>query len=94
MKDDVPRRVAGPAVAAFDAQMEAEASGVLYTPDQWSFARRHQPARLPTPAPRARGLVPSPVQFGGTTQQIPAEMLAELVEQCRPLAEDRPRRRK
>lgn len=94
MKDDVRRRVAGPAVAAFDAQMEAEEAGVLYTPEQWSFARK-EPARLPAPAPRARGSVPPPVQFGGTTQRIPAEMLAELIEQCRnPLAEDRPNRRK
>jgi hypothetical protein len=40
MKDGVPRRVIGPAVTAFDAQTEAEASGVTYTPDQWSFTRR------------------------------------------------------
>lgn len=83
MKDEVPRRVAGPAVAAFDAQMEAEEAGVLYTPDQWSFARKNSLARFPVLAPRARGSVPPPVEFGGATQRIPAEMLAELVQRCK-----------
>jgi hypothetical protein len=93
MKDDVPRRVAGPAVAAFDAQMEAEESGVLFTPDQWSFARQSSPARLP--APRARGSVPPPAAPMSTTQRIPAETLEGLVEECRkPLADARPDRRK
>lgn len=57
MKYDAPRRVAGPAVAAFDAQMEAEASGVSYTPDQWSFARpRSEVTTRPIPVDTLREL--------------------------------------
>jgi len=86
MKDDVTRRVAGPAVAAFDAQVEAEEAGVLFTPDQWSFARRTRLDRLPTP--RARGSVPpppptSPAPSERVTQEMAAEELESLVERCR-----------
>ncbi len=59
MKNDVLRRVAGPAVAAFDAQMEAEEAGVLYTSDQWSFAKSRLPVKLPSlPAKVGRGSDP------------------------------------
>lgn len=70
MKNDVPCRVAGPAVTAFDAQMEAEAAGVLFTPDQWSFARRSPPGE-------------PIVEPAGTTRRIPAETLEELLRQCK-----------
>lgn len=81
MKDDVSCFVAGPAVAAFDAEMEAVASGVLFTPDQWLFAKQNSRASLP--APRARGSVPPPVVSERTTQQIPVETLEELVKACK-----------
>lgn len=59
MKDDFPCRVAGPAVAAFDAEMEAVESGVLFTPEQWSFAKQNIPARLPAlPSRIGRGSDP------------------------------------
>ncbi len=94
MKDGVRHRVSGPAVAAFDAQMEAEESGVLYTSEQWSFARRKPSGGLPMP--RARGSVPPPsVEWDGTTQQISAQTLESLVTKCRrPLAHTCPARRK
>lgn len=94
MKDGVRRRVFGPAVAAFDAQMEAEASGILYTPEQWSFARRRPSGGLP--APRARGSVtPLLVEPDRTTQQIPEQTLQDLMTKCRrPLAHTCPARRR
>lgn len=60
MKDDTPRRVVGPAVAAFDAEIEAVESGVLFTPEQWSFAKRDSSAKLPAPTSRmGRGSAPT-----------------------------------
>lgn len=85
MKNDVPCFVTGPAVAAFDAQMEAEESGILFTSDQWLSAQQIPPSGLrpPAPIPRARGSIPPPMESADTTQQIPIETLEQLIDLCR-----------
>lgn len=81
MSDDVSRRMASrPAVAAFDAEMKAVEAGELFTPDQWSFARRNPEPGLPEP---------------GITQRIPIETLDQLLNACRkPMAHTCSARRK
>lgn len=81
MKDDATRHVAGPAVAAFDAQVEAEEAGVLLTPDQWSLSRKTAIGGLPTP--RARGSVPPPTPPERVTREMAADELEKLVQRCR-----------
>lgn len=94
MKDDVPRSTTGTefrAVAAFDAQVEAEDSGVLLTPEQWSSGRDNPPTGFF--APRARGSVPPPSRKPeSVTQRIPMDELNQLAAACRrPVADERPR---
>lgn len=76
-------RVAGPAVAAFEAQVEAEESGVMFTPEQWSFSRR-SPPRLANGSATAR-MPAAQVEdiFGGPTQIMSVVQLDGLLEHCR-----------
>lgn len=75
----------GPAVKAFDAQVEAEDSGELFTSDQWLLARRIPPSglRAPAPIPRGRGSIPPPVMFVDVTRPIPLDELTELLDLCK-----------
>lgn len=72
--NDSSRKISGPAVAAFDAETEAEDAGVLYTPDQWSFVRRDKAKSTNPVAPRTRR---------GDTVQMSDDQLRALTDACR-----------
>lgn len=86
-------RVAGPAVAAFNAQIDAEEAGVSFTPNQWSFpSPRPSPCLIPEAAKSALPSPPTPA-----TQPIPLDVLESNIKQCkvdevRPLAHTQKRR--
>jgi hypothetical protein len=69
--NDSPRRIAGSAVAAFDAQTEAEDAGIMYTPDQWSLARGSKTS------------IPTRVRREPVTVRMTQEQLRALTDACR-----------
>jgi hypothetical protein len=79
--NDSLRRAMGPAVASFDAQVEAEDAGILYTPDQWSSARGSR--RSASTSLRAKGSVPPPSFSEPVTVRMTQEQLRVLIEECR-----------
>lgn len=75
-------QVIGPALAAFDAQAEAEEAGVMLTPEQWASGKG-----CAGPSPRARGSTPP--SFGEPdTVRMTQEQLRAQADACR----TRPRR--